>query len=248
MTPYVLLLDDDQTELEKTKQLLENNLIVKIIPIDNADNIMPLLTDYATHFSAFILDIEMTGQSHTGIDIAKKIRQIPGCLHTPLIFLSSYAHYSGGVLKDLHYYDFICKPYNSSILLRVLQQALAIKSPISLSSETQDNILFDGTQFSYEVNTNTISCIELFRNEIIITNLLGNDTTYVVKPKAFSAICNQLENMHTALAQVHRCYIINLNRIKHIERSKNTAQITLFNVQKTIPIGKSFFHLLDIYK
>ncbi len=248
MTPYILLLEDNLIELKKIKETIENHLSVDVIPINNADNMMSLITKYAGRFSAFVLDIEMSGQAYSGIDLAQKIRQLPECTHTPIIFLSSHSHYSGGVLKNLHYYDFICKPYDPSLLIRSLENALALNIAASSAEDTSNTLLLDGPHFQYELRASTISCIELFRNEMIVTDLLGNDTRYIVKPKALPSICNQLEHINTSLSQVHRCYIINLNRIKKIEWSKNTALVYLFNVSKPVPVGKSFLHILSAYK
>lgn len=244
MEPFILLVDDDATALSETRKLIEHHIPARVIPADNADAVTASIEKYAPYFSVFILDIEMTGQSCTGIDIAQKIRQTSGCEHSPIIFLTSHKHFGGSALKKLHYYDFINKPYDKTVLIQSIQQALAIDSTTSTDIAT---IQFDDLQAHHQIKANSILCIELVQNNLIVTDNLGRDFVYQVRSKTFLSICNQISHIQSPLAQVHRCYIVNLYRIKEIVFGKNTALLSLFNSDKQIPVGKTFLNILSVY-
>lgn len=244
MEPFILLVDDDATALSETRKLIEHHIPARVIPADNADAVTASIKKYAPYFSLFILDIEMTGQSCTGIDIAQRIRQTSGCEHSPIIFLTSHKHFGGSALKQLHYYDFIHKPVDAAVLLQSIQQALAIDSATSTDIAM---IQFDDLQTHHQIKTNNILCIELVQNNLIITDCLGYDFIYQVRSKTFHSICDQISHVQTPLAQVHRSYIVNLHRIKEIVFGKNTALLSLFNSDKQIPVGKTFLNILSVY-
>lgn len=244
MKPIILLLEDDSLSLSSTQRIIEEQVPAQVIAINSADSAMSSIEKYAQLFSAFILDIEMPNQRYTGIDIAYKIRQIAGCEHTPIIFLTSHVHFGGAALKAIHYFDFIQKPFDDTILIRSLQQALALSPPIGIFSEI---VHFDGPDMHYQLDASNILCVEMIRNKLVVTDCENKDTEYPIKAKSFASICDQISHMQIPLQQVHRCYIVNLHRIKEIRWGKNTATLSLFNSNKQIPVGKTFLNILTIY-
>lgn len=105
----IFLLDDQLDELNNVKSFLEDQLPVKVVPVSNSDVAMQLVKKHTSLFSAYILDIEMVGQKYSGIQVAETIRSQPRSTLVPIIFLTSHAHFGGGVLQNIHYYDFFSK-------------------------------------------------------------------------------------------------------------------------------------------
>lgn len=93
------------------------------------------------------------------------------------------------------------------------------------------------------LNFNDITCIEIIGKELQITNMLGEVEKYHVKYNTFSKILNYIcthEELNSFI-QIHRCIIINADRIKKIEKGKNIADIWLFNLDNPKPVGKTYF-------
>lgn len=246
MLPQVMILEDDPLQM----QLLVRNLSQKmqICPIQfcNADDAISSLTNSSYNFLAYILDIEIKNQQRSGIDVAEKIREKDHNSYKPIIFLSSYTHFGFGALNHLHYYEFVNKDSNWFRISNVLQRAI---SNISDNDDSLAPLVLNTTRFQYEIDAKNVSCIELYANEVVITDLIGIENIYKVRPHAFSDLCNQLANSKFKyLQQMHRSIIINLHRIQKIEWHKNTATVWLFNVARCKPVGKTYLEKLKIFK
>lgn len=243
----VFLLEDNRRELEYTKKILEQALNVTVVVSDNADETMPLLTNDISRFNAFVLDIEMEGQTYSGIDVAKAIRSNKKCALSPIIFLTSYSHFGNGVLKQLHYYDFISKSAPIEQLVAVLQQALGLEKRMPTFLD-RPKLIIDGRKFQTEISADRISCIEQFGNELVVTDYSGKTERYFTKSRAFESICDQIAAISDCpLEQIHRSVIINVLRIKSIDMEKNTGRVTLFNISDKKPAGKTYLYKLSAY-
>lgn len=246
ISSQILLLDDNHNHLTQISDFLSNNPSLEIVSFSESLSALQALENKVYNFSAFILDIEMTGQEYSGIDVAERIRELPGNALKPIIFLTSYAHFSFGALKHIHYYDFFHKPCKPEALSNSLKRALSAND---FANQKQQVLTIHLNHFEIEVDIKSVSCMELFSNVLVVTDLLGNEQRYKVKPNTFTDICNQLTAFRsTYLQQVHRSVIVNLNRIKKIEWQKNTAMIWLFNVHDWKPVGKTFLKKLDAYR
>lgn len=246
MVPQVMILEDDPIQMQILIRNLNKKMQIRAIPFCNADDAISSLTDTSYDFLAYILDIEIKNQHRSGIDVAEKIREIDGNNYKPIIFLSSYTHFGFGALNHLHYYEFVNKDSNWFQIANVLQRAISTSSGVRNSSTP---LILNTTRFQYEIDVKNVSCIELYTNEVVITDLIGIEKTYKVRPHAFSDLCNQLTNSKIDyLQQMHRSIILNLHRIQKIEWHKNTATVWLFNVATCKPVGKTYLEKLKIFK
>lgn len=245
---YILLLDDDPNDLKNTKSVIEANIPISTIAAKSPEEAIHYITLYGADIDAFILDIEITGNKYSGIQVAEYIRNIEGRALVPIIFLTSHTHYGSGYLNRIHYYDFFSKPYNPHDLIKSITTALSLQPPDSknalkdLSIVIHDNI-------AVKLHFENISCIEINGHHLIVTDLLGNIETYKVKPKTFANVNEYIENQSSFnFQQIHRCIIINTDRIRKIVWEKNTASVWLFNVERPKPIGKMFLSKMSIFK
>ncbi|MBP3434776.1 MAG: response regulator [Clostridia bacterium] len=240
----ILLLDDDLPYLTEFTKVIEKTTGYAVVPFRTSEEAIAAIERAEHPFSAFILDIEMTGQKKSGIDVAQHIRQLPENLLKPLIFLTSHTHYSFGALRHLHYYDFFNKGCSVDTICNSLKKALMLSEP---DSDETPKIVVQGIRYAIELSAEDLSCIELFGSDLVVTDLLGNEQRIRVKPHSFADICRQLSAVPT-LQQIHRCVIINMHKIKKIEWFKNTASVWLFNISTSKPVGKTHLPKLDIYK
>ena len=246
MLKPIFLLEDDPAELERLKHDINQQLHIPIIAMTSSDKAIDWLGQFPAPCAAFILDIEMKSQKYSGIQVAEKIRQNPLFITTPIIFLTSYGHFGRGALQHIHYYHFMNKPYAMSFFIQILSEAISPPSPNSMQIST---LLLESTHYTYELPTEDISCIEQFGSKIVVTDLLGKESTYIVKTNAFSHICGQIKELeHCPLHQVHRSVVINFNRIQKIDWKKNYATVWLFNIAIGKPVGRTYLNTLSIFQ
>lgn len=207
---------------------------------------MEVLDKYYDKFSAYVLDIEMIDQKYSGIEVAEKIRKLPNGSLVPIIFLTSHSYFGGGGLRKIHYYEFFQKPSNPIKVLNTLKSALSSEAKIK-PSENQP-LIFETGKLTVELDISTISCREVYGSELVVTDFCGKSDSYHIKSSTFSKICKELNKRNDhSLKQTHRCVIINVNRIKHIEWRKNAATVWLFNVDEPKPVGKTYLHNISVY-
>lgn len=220
---------------------------METVPLYSADEAMSLIEDFFDRFAAFVLDIEIVGEKYTGIQIADKIRCHSGGANIPIVFISSYAHFSGGALQRLRYHDFFTKPYESERLIKSLSEALEIDLN-SCDPKRVPPLFIEGNGQKVEVDLSEVSSMELIGSTLVITDLNGLEMKYRVKPHTFSNICAFLQQVeHHALRQVHRSVIINIDRIRDIKWHKNTAMVWLFQEKDWKPVGKTYMDQLAQY-
>ena len=249
ITRYILLLDDDLIELNNTKSLIENDIpSISVITTNSYEKSIHYIDTYNQNIEAYILDIELSDSKFSGIDVAKFIRNDPKKALVPIIFTTSYSHYGSGFLQEVHYYDFFVKPYDKKQLLKSIKSSLSLISKNSCNAVNKLPIpLLYGS--SLLLNFNDVTCIEINGKELSITNSLGKVEKYYVKYNTFSNIINYIA-AHEELKnfiQIHRCIIINAERIKKIQKGKNIADIWLFNLNNSKPVGKTFLHQISIF-
>ena len=246
IVPEVMILEDDIKQIELLVRHLKSTLKIKPVVFIDAYAAITALEDPQYNFEAYVLDIELNNQELTGIDVAEKIRQNINHIRKPIIFLSSYTHFSFGSLRYLQYFEFVSKGSEMVYVENVLKRALFGDFT---SCQTATHIMLSTTKFICEIDVKNVSCIEIIRNEVIITDLLGGEKVYKVRPGTFASICEQLSSLHIDyLQQVHRCIILNLHRIRKIEWRKNTATVWLFNVSSPKPVGKTFLEKIKVFR
>lgn len=248
MTNRIFLMDDESKELEHVQELLESRLPVQVVPISDSDAGLQLIRTNASAFAAYILDIEMVGQTYCGIQIAEEIRRQPGCALVPILFLTSRVHFGGEALRYIHYYDFLPKPCDAKRLIGDLRSALALDNAPG-ESRKAPIVLLEGRGTSLRLDLSMVSCLEISGQDMLITDFRGQVTAFPIKPRTFSKLCAELDTLPGhAMVQVHRSVIINRNRIRAIEWRKNSATIWLFNVADWKPAGKNYLDNLAIFR
>lgn len=246
MIPEIMILEDNIEHIKRLVYHLSTALRIKPVVFIDAFDAIKALKDPRYNFAAYILDIELSNQELTGIDVAEKIQQNVNNIQKPIIFLSSYTHFSFGSLRYLQYFDFVSKNDKVTHIETTLKRALFGSFP---SDETPARIILTTTKYMCEIDTKRVSCIEIIKNEMIITNLIGDEKIYKVRPGTFTSVCEQLKSLQiNNLQQVHRCIILNLHRVRKIEWRKNTATVWLFNVSSPKPVGKTFLEKIKVFK
>lgn len=164
--------------------------------------------------SCLFMDIDLRENSN-GIEIAKELRKFQKTMM--IIFVTSYTEYAHNALS-LHAFDYITKPYKNNEINRVLDDLfLWIKDDdsrnvIKLQFKTIDGII--------SLNIEDILYFE-YKNRRI--DIVTNNNQYHMYGK-IRDVFKKMKDYNFAVP--HISYIVNLNEIKALVKSRYTIIMT----------------------
>lgn len=218
----VAVLDDEKFFLDKFYNLLKDHENFKTAEINLYQSGKKLLSDYKKElFDIVFLDVEMPEIS--GIEIGEKIREISKS--TVVAFVSSYPKYALDAF-DCEAASYILKGENGFFdekLKKVYKKYLRQNRFILLETATGITKVF----------LKDIKYIEYSKKYCIYHTETGN---YSVR-QALSTALSELNDF--GFYQVYRSYVVNLNKIKEIQRDR----VVLFDETK-LQISRGTYSLV----
>ncbi len=244
MSYTILCVDDRLHELTSGLLALKQAIQADIVPADSISHAEAILQD--THFDAFILDIEMSDERTTGIQLAHTIRCHPSYTAAPILFISTYSHYSQHLLASVAHSAFLPKPFTDEELIAKTGMLLGIdryverayrKAVLTVSTKGGNRL---------ELDAQAISFIALEKGELIIQQLEGPPLRFFAPHGAFHELLDQIQDEKlTFLRQIYRSIIINIEQIRTIDLSKNHGEVWLFHDPVPKPVGNRYRHHLN---
>ena len=236
---HILCFDDSIVQLSAHLAYLKQELDARIYPADTLQSAQALLMEHT--IDLFILDIEITGERTTGIQLAQEIRCMPQYACTPILFISMYSHYSRHLLSAISHCAFVSKPFSPTTLTETAGSLLGIARYIDRSYKKAILTVPTKQGSVVEIDARRVSYLELMRSELIVQYIDGERLCFHVAHGCLKALLSQLEsNGMTHLRQVYRSIIINVEQIKQIELDKNVGTVWLFGDDEPKPIGIRF--------
>ena len=117
----ILVVEDNKLQREKLINIAnEVNNNIKIYSADRVENAYNIATN--EDIGAFFIDIQLLDGS--GIDLAKKIREIEMYQFTPIVFITGIPTKEMKAFHDIHSYDYILKPYSEDAVKNVMVKIL----------------------------------------------------------------------------------------------------------------------------
>lgn len=223
--------------------LLEDNISCRRHLLEIASKINPTLEFFETsraseaynysisnNISVFLLDIQV--EDYSGIELAKRLRQIKKYQFTPIIFITAMPTKEMEAFRKIHCYDYILKPYSEEDVKNVLQKIL-----VDFLDETYKNeakkLALKFKDFTQLIDMKDIIYVEYFNRRIVIITKEDKIEYMRMPMKKFKPLLDEVYFM-----QVHQSIIINLNYVEKIEF--DSKKIKLNSVKHEVPIGRSF--------
>lgn len=236
MAWHIVCLDDAIGALSTHLRQLETELGAVVHPTDTLQGAQVLLEEYS--IDLFILDIEITGERTTGIQLAQAIRHIPRYTRTPILFISMYSHYSRHLLSSIPHCAFIAKPFSPSVLVEKAGILLGLTPYVERSYKQAILVVTTRQGSVVELDARRISYLELVRNELIVQYSDGERLRFHAAHGCLKNILLQLaEKEITYLRQVYRSVVINVEQIKRLDLQKNSGDVWLFGDETAKPVG-----------
>lgn len=207
-----IAIDDEPLALQLVSGYVSKTPFLELVDaFDNPIDAMEFLKD--NHVELIFLDIQMPDL--TGIEFTRILENRP-----KIIFTTAYANYALEGFK-LEAVDYLLKPFSYEEFLKAAQKAeRLIKLERAEQKETIDannEFLFLKSEYKIRrINFNDIKYIEGLKDYVKV--YLQNE------PKPILSI-NSLKSLESKLPEskfmrVHRSYIVNLEKIDTIERSR----------------------------
>jgi two-component system LytT family response regulator len=235
-----IIVDDDATARQSLKKIIEENFPQVSIVAEAGDVPNAVKLIHAHKPDLVFLDIDMPG--HTGLELPDFFDKSQ--INFKIVFITAFTEYALNAF-ELSAIDYILKPAGKDQIERALQK-------ITPQSAQQLNVLKDNlSDGSRKIALQTSEGLLFIPiNEILYLKADGSYTYLHLENNTKHTFSKRLSEFaaleKTGLfMRIHRSHIINLNRIKKIEKGQ-IAQLTMDD-NTELPISSEKRHALMEY-
>lgn len=220
-----LAIDDEPLALKLLVDYIAKTPFLKLVgEFDNPVDALGYLNEQAVDL--VYLDIQMPDL--TGIEFARALEKPP-----KLIFTTAFDKYAIEGYK-LNAVDYLLKPFNYQEFLSATQKAfkqIELEQSANKPAEKQDDFLFLKSEYSLlRVNFDQIIYIEGLKDYLKVYT--ENEKKPILSLLTLKSLMEKLPE--GKFMRVHRSYIVNLNKIKTIQRGR-----IVFG-DRYIPVGEQY--------
>jgi DNA-binding response OmpR family regulator len=124
----VLILDDEASEIQTIRRILESEHRFKILTAETADEALEIVTSHSDEVQLALLDVALPKDN--GVEVAKRLLRLKPDLR--VLFISG--HVGASVIRfygmDAGDEYFLQKPFDGATLLRRMQKVLDSTGPL----------------------------------------------------------------------------------------------------------------------
>lgn len=229
-----LIIDDEPIALEKLRSYVEKTPSLELVgACDSAFDAMSYVSK--GEVDLIITDINMPDLN--GLDFVKTLSEPP-----MVIFITAYADYAVESYS-VSALDYLLKPYGYVEFSRAVNKAVeaaAQKTVRKSGAERKDDAdsIFFKVDYRYvRVSLSDIRYIKGYGEYLQV--YVEGERNPIVTLSSFAAIKERLTD---SFLQVHRSYIVNMNRVEQIERSR-----LVMDAHTYIPVGESYKTVFQDY-
>lgn len=221
-----IAIDDEPLALRLVSEYVDKTPFLELVAaLDNPLDAIEFLSTQSVDL--VLVDIQMPDL--TGIEFVRSLENAP-----KVIFTTAYEKYALEGFK-LNAIDYLLKPFSYEEFLKAVQKArkqTELEAGIPHSIEANNQFLFLKSEYKIRrINFNDILYIEGLKDYIKVYTI-GEDKP-VLSLSSMKALEQKLPE--DKFMRVHRSFIVNLERIEVIERSR-------------IVFGKTYIPVSDQYK
>ena len=220
----VLIVEDDLIQSDTIKELLSARYPGWNIYTAKSSSEAEMLLK-AHKAGLFLLDIELSKDETKpdGIDFGRKIREIPGYKHIPVIFITGMADQVLKALQEIHCASYLVKPFSPEQLIEAVEYATETETEAS-----EELLLKDSNGVYQRVVPDSILYLESNGKNIII-----HTEVYIITIANYSVTKIQ-QMLPDYFIRCHREYIINGRKIISYDKSTQFIHIG----KSSIPVGR----------
>lgn len=227
----LLIVEDELLIANRLSIIIESiNPNIDIVIIDCAKKAF----DYAenNYCNAFLLEVQI--KDYSGLELAKKLRNIDDYKLTPIVFITSISTKKLTAYEKVHCYDYIIKPFKEEEVRNVLETIINYGI---MNKKESKYLKLKRRRSSYLIRQEEIIYIESKNRKIFIVtkNKELNFSAYTLK--------YLMKKLGTDFVRCHKGYIVNTNFVDKIDKPNN--DIYLKSIETPIPIGRKYKDSLE---
>ena len=220
----VIIVDDEASGRQLIREYLQDfDDLILLGEANNGVDAVELINKYKPDL--VFLDIQMPGM--TGFDVLVHLEELPR-----IIFSTAYDQYA---LKafEVHAVDYLLKPYTKD------RFEIAVKKSDQMGSDNRarplaESLMMDSPKFPERILVQTQNkLVTISLDEVIRIEAYGDYSKLVTGSKTFVSnygISILEEKLNPAVfIRVHRSSIINLNKVKELNKYTKSYDITMLN-------------------
>jgi DNA-binding LytR/AlgR family response regulator len=227
------IIDDESHAIETISAYITKTPDFEILGShDNPLEALAFFKKTNTYADITFLDIDMPQIS--GIEVSSILKG-----HTKIIFTTAFPNFALDAF-ELDVNDFLLKPFSYERFLKSIYKVQdLLKLEKNATNKNYNNYLFiqtEGKGKMVKIYNNEILYIESQKNYLSIATVEKKVLTYLT----LSEIGQRLSS---AFIRIHKSYIINADKISHIEGN----DVFLHGLKESFPIGISYKSILAQY-
>ncbi len=220
----VIIVDDEKAGRQLIKEYLEDytNLIV-LGEANNGVDAVKMINEFKPDL--VFLDIQMPGL--TGFDVLKHLEELP-----QIIFSTAYDQYA---LKafEVHAVDYLLKPYTKD-RFKVAVERLFQNTAENKAETLTHSLLMESSNYPSKVLVQSQKkLVTVAVEDVIRIEAFGDYSKLITDEKTYLSnygISTLEEKLNPAIfIRVHRSSIINLNKVKELNKYTKSYDVTMQN-------------------
>ena len=220
----VLIIDDESAGRQLIKEYLTDyEDLILLGEANNGVDAVKLINEFKPDL--VFLDIQMPGM--TGFDVLTHLEELP-----QIIFSTAYDQYA---LKafEVHAIDYLLKPYTKGRFKVAIEKSQG-NIETNKARPLAESLLMESSKYPKRIlvqSQNKLVTIAL--EDVVRIEAYGDYSKIIVKDKTYLSnygISTLEEKLHSDIfIRVHRSSIINLNKVKELNKYSKSYDVTMLN-------------------
>ncbi len=220
----VIIVDDEEAGRKLIKEYLGDfNDLVLLGEANNGVDAVRIINEFKPDL--VFLDVQMPGM--TGFDVLTHLDELPH-----IIFSTAYDQYA---LKafEVHAVDYLLKPYTKE-RFKIAVERLAQNSSDNKARHLTESLLLESSKQPERILVQTQNkLVTILLSDVIRIEAYGDYSKLITEEKTYlsnygiSSLEEKLSN--SVFIRVHRSSIINLNRVKELNKYTKSYDVTMQN-------------------
>ena len=220
----VIIVDDEEAGRKLIKEYLTDYTdLILLGEANNGVDAVKIINEYKPDL--VFLDVQMPGM--TGFDVLTHLEELP-----QIIFSTAYDQYA---LKafEVHAVDYLLKPYTKERFQRAVQRLNENSSSNKAGSLTESLLMDSRSQPKRILVQSQNKLVTIAIEDVIRIEAYGDYSKLITAERSFLSnygISSLEEKLNSSeFIRVHRSSIINLNKVKELNKYTKSYDVTMLN-------------------
>lgn len=181
----------------------------------------------------FFVDLVLKNSS--GLDFARMIRNNLRYRLKCIVFITAHINYMLEAFKEVHCYDYLIKPYDKEKIKEIITVFLKNKEDDNSRKMKKKYIILKSSSQEIKQYLDDIIFIEVYIRKIIVHTKSGEFWLNNISLSRIKKLINECN-----IFQSHRSYLINLDYIEKVDKTKAVWEVFFHNCSGSALISRNY--------